>query len=272
MSIPLKRLKPPNILVLLPPVSSSCDTSSVFQKIKGELQTCLGIERYAVYSLPASDITDKPWRDNCLLLIIPPSYELTNDDELKQLVSFIELGGKCLIINNNLNQLMSSTLHIQQQCQIHNDVGKVLQVNPSDSTFDPFYAVSIPYTDHVINPVFQPDNVSTNVLANMSIKGDTDIADSNIVPCVQCISYSEYKYVCSSIHLFDPISYAKSDMSNISKIKETTEARHKFLQSIFADLGLECSSSEMPALSAVYLASANRKVTCLSCMYYDCLD
>ena len=275
MNIPLTRLKPPNILVLLPQVSSSsCDTSSVFQKIKAELQTCLGIERYAVYSLPASDITHKPWRENCLLLIIPPSTELTTDDELKQLVSFIDLGGNCLINNNNLNQLVSSRLHTQQHCQAHNDIGNALQVNPSDSTLDTFYTVSIPHTDHVINPVLQPDNVVTTVLAKMSTKDDTDIAESsntNIVPCVQCISYNEYKYICSSIHLFDPISYAKSDISNISKIKETTEARHKFLRSIFTDLGLQCSSSEIPALSAVYLASANTKVTCLNCMYSDCL-
>lgn len=243
----METIKPPNILIL----SSSKEGDSSFQETKEGLQMSLGIERYTVY--PLSDVAIKqPWKENCLLLVVPPSFKVTPSNS-SELVSFMESGGKCLSMNPAFTRMftLSSSSNLT--------VDDTIEVIPVDNSIPPFYTIPINEEESHISHDSSTPNYNT-VTVNIAMTTLADIG--SLSPCVQLIKSESKAFTLfsSAVHLFNPLLYANKELDNISKIKQSSEGRLQLVRSIFNTLGLECTSNQIPDLTPVYMATQNNQV------------
>ena len=108
--------KPPNVLVL-----SSEQHEETFSPVKECLAGCLDGERYAVYPLKTEEVSKTPWKENCCLLVVPPTLrtrEACNRAVLEEVESYIDGGGTLLSMNLETNSAFGFRLCAQQNLNI----------------------------------------------------------------------------------------------------------------------------------------------------------
>ena len=107
--------KPPNILIY----QSDKNTSNTgFLRARESLESCLTPERYVIYPLGADDVLHySPWKENCRLLVIPPSLaqSVATDTTtlsprvMEEVLGFVREGGNLLSMQTDLNRLLGLT-------------------------------------------------------------------------------------------------------------------------------------------------------------------
>ena len=257
----VKGVKPPNVLILTP----SNDSANLFSKTKEEIQACLGYDRYTIYPLPLSDVTRKPWKDNCILLIAPNLSSPLSSDELKELSSYVESSGRCLSMNINLSTHIADTVTKRRSIQtsMFNDTNDLIHVTPSDSRLKPFFTLKCVYSP--TKSLTDDADITWSVIdlakaTESRLETAPSIPDSD--PCVWLVTDAAFQRVSiiSFLELVVPEVHTPN-VSMLGKLKETGESRHDFLRSLFLLLGLECGSPGIPPLSHVYLVTSNPEVS-----------
>lgn len=95
--------KPPNILVLQHRSRVGAE-NLLFQSVKEDLVACLGSEKYVVYPLATEDLGTTPWKDNCLLLVVPATAHVTSPTVCGEVLDFlVKRGSRLLSMNAALN-------------------------------------------------------------------------------------------------------------------------------------------------------------------------
>ena len=102
--------KPPNVLILRPSLSKDGE-DDVFCALRDELSLCLHSERYVVYPLPREGLTRAPWKENCALLVLPPSSSPVATELYRDVVSYLErFSGRVLSMDADFNGLFEFAL------------------------------------------------------------------------------------------------------------------------------------------------------------------
>ena len=109
--------KPPNVLIYQ---DSKDPTSKEFLRAKESLEFCLAPEHYVLYPLGGDDVTHHtPWKDNCRLLVLPPSPPnsvgtVMSSRVIEEVLSYVQRGGNLLSMQPELNKLLG--LRPLQEC------------------------------------------------------------------------------------------------------------------------------------------------------------
>jgi biotin--protein ligase len=239
----IKQCKPPNVLIFSP-LPSTDGSSTDFNVIKHDVQSCLGLHHYVIY--PLTDI-DQPWKDNCSLLIIPSSAIITPHD-WNEISSYLTSGGKCLSINQQINDSfdLSSTANTD-------DVIKIVPSSSDDIDESHYYTVPISYHESCqsVLPIID-DTISSSDLAN-------DGSDS----CIKMLSSDKFKFVLvlSNVHLFSPQTYSSNKgLDCVAKMKESAPSRYHFITSTLTRMGLTCDDGHVPHLTHLYAITHNDRL------------
>ena len=105
--------KPPNILVVQP---SRDSTDPGYLRVKEALVSHLDRERYVVYPLGWEEILHSPWREHCMLLVVPPVSNIGAvtpqrggvTPQLNEVAAFSRNGGLLLSMEPELNRLLGA--------------------------------------------------------------------------------------------------------------------------------------------------------------------
>ena len=236
--------KPPNILVL-------CDTNpqspsngvTHYQQAKSELTSCIGHDKYVVYWLMLEDLGQVPWRENCQLLIAPAGLNMAAAT-LQCLVGYVEEGGQCLSMSKSLSEAVlgchEAAVEQSQLCQVTPCV-------PGKEQLEGFVAPLLFLAGT------EKKEVSYSPLAKLCDAGSES-------PCVQLVDTPAHsRFIASSVDLLSP-SFEGLNISMVTELKQSTQARHLFLSAVLEQLGVECDPAPVPALSHTYLFSKSDKV------------
>ena len=258
-------VKPPNVLVLVP----AKDTPDLFLRTKETLQACLGYERYVVYPLPFAEVTSKnlPWKENCILLIVPNLPQILPSDLVAELSSFIQMGGKCLSMNIQISAHILDSISTRP-CIETKDTGnnedKVMIISPLDPKLESFHSLKCVYNSSLH---LEEDGIDVNwTVMSLAKARQLDDQEKQTVqddaPCCWLVSDppAQRVSIVSFLELMAPDVDASS-MAVLEKIKETGKPRHEFLRTVFDAMGLECGSAAMPPLSPIYLVTSSTNVS-----------
>lgn len=250
-----------NILVLTSDVIVSGRSKEMFSMMENELRTCLGFERYTIYSLPVSHVTTQPWGDNCALLVATSDSNL-GAEGVAAVLTYVKHGGKCLCMNHQINMAIDYKGCSQRLETINN----VVEVNyGTDKTFT---AVLVPVSRDTSSQ--NHSAISWSGRTDITMSGTTDKggsgngSSSGVGQRQVCISVlgvaGGAQCVVSSVELLAPLFHT-SDMATIARLKQTSETRHGFLREVFSSLGLLCGSPVEPQLTYLYLMCSSDKVS-----------
>lgn len=245
----------PNILLLVEECESrDCSTW------RSELEACLGTERSTVYSLSAADVTEAPWKQSCKCLMVPAGIVL-NQACLKELLTFVCNGGRCLSTNDTLNrELLGRSLVPQDDA----DSRRPFEVRPVNSDLDSFMSCRVPSSSMQETSSANALEWEVSTLAHLCLESTR--SNSERCPCVLLLEHNNgnrrsLSCVISAVELLSPPQFASiAKAHDIVKVKEGLPARLKFLRLMFEQLGVKGGVDVAVSLSLTYMICRSEEV------------
>lgn len=249
--------KPPNVLVLS---GRQWGKNAVFSTIKDRLTACLDGQRYAVYPLSPEDAITTPWKENCLLLLIPSILEpeTFTDSLLHQLGAYIEGGGALLSMHSTTNGALN--FHVPNKF-LKSKVVKVTQTISRQESTVPIKdivaqtcAVCVTHSFSGIVPTLQQK--SLKVLAKMklvSIDSDatTRVNEEEFVDCIYHVRFMESSGQAVLSHIDMLGCSRETSISELVELKRDAQRVSELLQTVLGEIGMACAKKESikPTLS-----------------------
>ena len=247
-------LKPLNVLTLC----SDLVTTSAFNTCGKTVSRLLHKDRYTVYDITLSEFTESPWRESTQALVIPsPTSGGPGKLSPKAMVhvkDFFLKGGKILSMHSQINRAFGFHLDSSTISLSGSDI-----VTFTDETSREFFENSTDGNTAITCPLvfdeaplsqddpFPCDHCKREPLVSIP-------SGAGVMESVQDISSGDTVAILSYVDLCPDLS--KHGFSELTKIKETSEARTALLSSLLSKLSLEYQHQFQHLLSLSYLVSS----------------
>ncbi|KAE8621482.1 hypothetical protein XENTR_v10004847 [Xenopus tropicalis] len=234
--------KPPNVLIYCGP-----ETGGQFQEIKSVLLQCFDSSRYVIYPLPDDQVLKAPWTDNCLLLVVASDHPVSNHIE-EQFLSYLSKGGKILGLSSSSSFAFGS-VSVTSKSQLQGSVQALVFGRPN------------------CDPVSLDLVASGKVFAELSSEASPQVSgwgylnndDKDLILVHQTYGDNGGEAVLCQVKLeASPESVSEDDTGTFESLKKSNPLRYAVLTQILISLGLDCDLASPPALTPVYLLTAEQ--------------
>ncbi|NXJ93923.1 BPL1 ligase, partial [Corythaixoides concolor] len=235
--------KPPNVLVYL-----GSETAKVgFTQIKSVLQECIDTDSYTIYQLHEEQVLKAPWIDNSLLLIIA-TEEPISDENHKQFMKFLSIGGKILGFSSSFT---FDGIQIKRKNKLKRTVHE-LGFSKMDNTE---IKLNLLVSGCIFEEVMKEDTSTVKTLSRLNN------ADKDIVIVHLTYGDSGGVAILSQAHLeLDINSVDVQTDEDFNLLKISNSKRYEVLKEILVSLGLSCELSEIPVLTPICLLSSDEEI------------
>ncbi|OCT93778.1 biotin--protein ligase [Xenopus laevis] len=234
--------KPPNVLIYCGP-----ETGGRFQEIKSVLLQCFDSSRYVIYPLPEDQVLKAPWTDNCLLLVVASDHPVSNQI-IEQFLSYLSKGGKILGLSSSFT---FGSVSVTSKCELEGSIQPLVFGRPNCDLVS-LHAVA---SGNVFEELSSED--STQVTGWGYLNND----NKDLILVHQTFGENGGEAVLCQVKLeASPESVSEDDTGTFESLKKSNPQRYEVLTQILISLSLDCELASPPALTPVYLLTAEESL------------
>ncbi|XP_057552854.1 biotin--protein ligase isoform X2 [Hippopotamus amphibius kiboko] len=233
--------KAPNILLYVG--SDSQHALGRLQEVQLALADCVDTDCYVLYHLPLESALRDPWSDNCLLLVIA-ARESIPEDLSRKFMAYISQGGKVLGLSSSFTL---AGFHVASKAELQDTVQSLVFRNADQSL------VRL----NVLGSGCIYEGGPRKPLGPDKLQGHLDSEDEDRLIVQVPFGTRGGEAVLCQVHLeLPPSSPVVQTQEDFNLLKSSNFRRYEVLKEILTTLGLSCDAKQIPALTPLYLLSA----------------
>uniref|UniRef100_A0A8D1G5K2 BPL/LPL catalytic domain-containing protein n=2 Tax=Sus scrofa TaxID=9823 RepID=A0A8D1G5K2_PIG len=233
--------KAPNILLYVG--AGSQDAPDRLQQVRSALADCVDTDCYTLYHLPQESALRDPWPDNCLLLVIA-ARESIPEDLSRRFLAYLSQGGKVLALASSFTL---AGFRVTSKALLQDTVQSLVFYKADQSQVK----LSILSSGCIY------EGGPGEPLGLGQLQGHLDSEDKDRLIVQVPFGTRGGEAVLCQVHLeLPPSSPAVQTPEDFDLLKSSNFRRYEVLREILTALGLSCDVKQVPALTPLYLLSA----------------
>ncbi|XP_058920036.1 biotin--protein ligase [Kogia breviceps] len=233
--------KAPNILLYVG--SDSQDALGRLQQVRSALADCVDTNCYALYHLPLESALRDPWPDNCLLVVIA-TREPIPADLSRRFMAYLSQGGKVLGLSSPFTL---AGFRVTRKAPLQDTVQSLVFCKADWSQV----RLSVLSSGCVY------EAGPGEPLSLGKLQGHLDSKDKDRLIVQVPFGTCGGEAVLCQVHLeLPPSSPVVQTQEDFNLLKSSNLKRYEVLKEILTTLGLSCDAKHVPALTPLYLLSA----------------